>query len=126
MNYKEEIFDNYQDLATKHPKAAAELLNKFGEGKWQDYDLCWYPSEEDFAKFEVEEGWYRDVDLSSVELTQPSDFPKIPNLLDFINLPDLKSFIDFKSFGKALMETWDDPDKFETTDGEIVTSSWGF
>lgn len=126
MDYQEEILDNYQELAAKHPKAAAELLDKFGEGKWQEYALCWYPSEEEFAKFEVEEGWYRDVDLSDVELTQSSDFVKTPNLLDFINLPDLRNFIDFKSFGKALMETWDDPDKYETTDGEIVTSSWGF
>ena len=126
MDYKEEILDNYQELAAKHPKAAAELLDKFGKGKWQEYALCWYPSEEEFAKFEVEEGWYRDVDLSSVELTQSSDFVKTPNLLDFINLPDLKNFINFKSFGKALMEAWDDPDKYETKSGEIVTSSWGF
>lgn len=70
MDYKEEILDNYQELAAKHPKAAAELLDKFGEGKWQEYTLCWYPNKEDFAKFEVEEGWYRDVDLSNVKLKQ--------------------------------------------------------
>lgn len=112
MDYQEEILDNYQELAAKHPKAAAEVLDKFGEGKWQEYALCWYPSEEDFAMYEMIDGWY-----SSTDLGQFSDFRGAPNPLNFI---------DYKALGKALVETWDENCNFETDDGEIVTTGWGF
>ena len=108
--YENEIFDNYQALAAKHPSAAAELLYAFNEGEWQNSELCWYPSEKDFAVYEVVNGWY-----SSIPLT--TDFNGAPNLLDFI---------DFEGLGSALVETWDDSRNFETKSGEIVTTSYGW
>lgn len=110
-NYESEIFDNYQALAEKHPSVAAELLDEFGEGKWQDSELCWYPSKEDFAIYEVEDGWYSNHELAT------TDFNGAPNLLDFL---------DFKDLGNALVNTWDDSCNFETQSGEIVTTSYGW
>lgn len=101
--YENEIFENYQAFAAKHPDAAAELLNKFSEGKWQDSKLCWYPSEEDFAVYEIEDGWY-----SSIPWT--ADFNGAPNLLDVL---------DFVALGRALAENWDDSCNFEANNGEI-------
>lgn len=112
MNYEQEIFDNYQALAAKHPSIASKLLEEFGEGEWQDSELCWYPNEEDFAMYEVEDGWY-----STFQLNQYTDFNGAPNLLNFL---------DFKSLGSALVETWDNSCHFEANDGEIVSTEVGF
>lgn len=109
--YEDEIFDNYQALAEKHPSVAAELLYEFGEGEWQDSELYWYPSEEDFAIHEVKDGWYSDIELAT------TDFRGAPNLLDFIN---------FKALGNALVETWASSYYFETKSGEIVAAKYGW
>lgn len=111
MNYEQEIFSNYQALAAKHPNTAA-LLYEFGEGEWQNSELYWYPTEEDFAMYEVEEGWY-----SNFQLNQSIDFNGAPNLLNFL---------DFKSLGSALVDTWDNSCHFETNNGEIVSTEVGF
>lgn len=111
MDYEEEIFNNYKEFAAKHPKAAAELLEEFGEGEWQNNDLYWYPSEKDFAIYEIVDGWYSNIELST------TDFRGAPNPLNFI---------DFKSFGEALVDSYDETCNFETTDGEIVTTGYGF
>ena len=110
--YENEIFENYQAFAAKHPNTAAALLEEFGEGKWQDSYLYWYPTEEDFAMYEVEDGWY-----SNFQLNQSTDFNGAPNLLNFI---------DFEGLGSALVETWDNSCNFETTSGEIVTTDYGW
>lgn len=112
MNYEDEVFDNYQALAAKHPNTAAALLDKFGEGEWQDSYLYWYLSEEDFAMYEMVDGWY-----SKLNLRQSSYFGGAPNPLDFIA---------FKALGKALLDTWDDTAYFEADNGEIVTTGVGF
>lgn len=112
MNYEQEIFSNYQALAAKHPNTAAALLYEFGEGEWQNSELYWYPTEEDFAMYEVEEGWY-----SNFQLNQSIDFNGAPNLLNFL---------DFKSLGSALVDTWDNSCHFEANNGEIVSTEVGF
>lgn len=112
MNYEQEIFSNYQALAAKHPNTAAALLYEFGEGEWQNSELYWYPTEEDFAMYEVEEGWY-----SNFQLNQSIDFNGAPNLLNFL---------DFKSLGSALVDTWDNSCHFEANNGEIVSTGVGF
>lgn len=112
MEHEYESFNNYKELAAKHPKAAAALLEEFDEGEWQNNDLYWYPSEEDFAMYEMVDGWY-----SSNGLGQFSDFKGAPNPLNFI---------DYKALGKALVGSWDKHCNFETDDGEIVTTGWGF
>lgn len=112
MEYEYESFNNFKELAAKHPKAAAELLEKFNEGEWQDNDLYWYPSEEDFAIYEIVDGWY-----SNLGLNQFVDFNGAPNPLNFI---------DFKSFGDVLIDSYDPTCNFETNNGEIVTTGYGF
>lgn len=112
--YENEFFENYQDLAKKHPSAAAELLHEFGEGKWQESELCWYPSKKDFAIYEVEDGWYSDI---NIKLIMTNFRGGAPNLLDFI---------DFDALGSALIEMWDSSYYFETTSGEIVTTKYGW
>lgn len=111
MEYDEEIFNNYQELATKHPGVAAELLDKVGEGEWQESELYWYSNKENFAKHEVADGWYSDIELTTT---------------DFKGAPDLLDFISFRALGNALVETWDDSYYFETKSGEIVAAKYGF
>lgn len=111
MYYENEIFDNYQALAKKHPDAAAELQNEIGDGEWQNLELRWYPNEEDFAIYDVIDGWYSNIPLDT------GDFDDAPNLLNFF---------DFKALGRALVETWDSSCNFETESGEIITASYGW
>lgn len=112
MYYEYETFNNYQELAAKHPDAAAEALNEFGEGEWQGRNLHWYPTKEDFAMHELEEGQYSDFGLSRY-----TDFNGAPNLLDFIN---------FNLLGEALVENWYNTSNFEADNGEIVTTEIGW
>ena len=90
MNYEEEVFDNYKELAAKYPQAAAALLKEVGEDDWQDSWLYYYPTVKDFTLHELDNGWY-----FNYKLKYDVDFDGALNLLDFI---------DHKALGKALTE----------------------
>lgn len=58
MTYK--IFDNLKQLEKSYPKLSTELLQNFDIGDWVNEQLFIYNSIEDFAKYELSEGWYAD------------------------------------------------------------------
>lgn len=107
--YYGQDFDNYQDFAESYPDVAASLLEEVGEGAWQDEQIFVYDSIEDFAEYELTEGWYADLNLDR-------DFRGAPNPLDYI---------DLKALGDALLESGDS--SVQWTDGNVVvTTSYGW
>ena len=107
-------FDDFYAFMSAHPEIATKLLNDVGEGEWQNQELYYYPSLEDYAEYELTEGWYIDLNLDDF------DFRGAPNPLDYI---------DFSSFGEALINsgdesvTWCD---WDTDDKAVVTTGYGW
>jgi len=102
-------FDNYEEFATTYPEIAAALLDEVGEGDWQDEELYYYDSIEDFANYELCEGWYADLDLNR----------------DFRGAPNPLNYIDLQALGEALLNTGDS--SVQWTDWNcVVTTSYGW
>lgn len=108
MTYK--IFDNLKQLEKSYPKLSTELLQNFDMGDWVNDHLFIYNSIEDFAKYELAEGWYAD---------------KINNT-DYNGAPDPFDYIDMTEFGNALKETWDNSLYFESKTGKIIATNYGW
>lgn len=108
--YYVQDFDNYQEFAESYPDVAASLLEDVGEGDWQDNQIFVYDSIEDFAEYELTDGWYTDLGLDRM------DFNGAPNPLDYV---------DLKAFGNALLESGDS--SVQWTDWKVVvTTSYGW
>ena len=107
--YYGQDFDNYQEFAERYPDVAAALLEDVGEGDWQDDQIFVYDSIEDFAEYELTEGWYIDCNFDR-------DYRGAPNPLDYI---------DLKALGEALLDSGDS--SVQWTDGNVVvTTSYGW
>jgi hypothetical protein len=63
-----------------------------------------FDSLEDFAIYEVEDGWYSTLELNH-------DYHGAPNLLEYIN---------YKALGAALSQTCDESCNFVLSDGRVV------
>ena len=107
--YYGQDFDNYREFAESYPDVAASLLEDVGEGAWQDDQIFVYDSIEDFAEYELTEGWYIDCNFDR-------DYRGAPNPLDYI---------DLKALGEALLDSGDS--SVQWTDGNVVvTTSYGW
>ena len=53
-------YDNFTELKKDNPSLAEELVEEFGDGQWQENQLFVYESLEDYAYYELTEGWYAD------------------------------------------------------------------
>ena len=108
--YEIKTYENLEELREENEELVERLLEEFAEGNWVNNDLCVYQSLEDYAIYEVEEGWY-------------SSFIKP----DFKGAPDLFDYIDYESLGNALKDTWDDSCYYydEETD-YVVSTAYGF
>ena len=91
-------------------KTAKELLKKVGKGAWQQEEIYYYEDEEEFAEYELTDGWYANMGFDS-------DYNGAPNPLDYIDLSGL---------GDALVRNWDDSCNFRASTGEILTTSCGW
>lgn len=105
-------FDGYKELFEHDENLAKELLEAVGEGAWQQEEIYYYEDVEDYAKYELTEGWYMGVGL---ELD--GDYNGAPNPMDFIDLVAL---------GDALVESWDSSCNFKSDGEEILTTSYGW
>lgn len=64
-----------------------------------------FDSLEDYAIYEVDEGWYSGcVDLN----------------VDYHGAPNLSYYIDYQALGTALSQTWDESCNFVLSDGRVV------
>ena len=104
------ILKSYAELFERDEKLAEELLKKVGNGEWQENEIYYYEDEEEFAEYELTEGWYADLRLDR-------DYNFAPNPLDYIDLSGL---------GNALVRNWDDSCNFRASTGEILTTSCGW
>lgn len=64
-----------------------------------------FDSLEDYAIYEVDEGWYSGcVDLN----------------VDYHGAPNLSYYIDYKALGTALSQTWDESCHYVLSDGRVL------
>ena len=71
-----------------------------------NFEYCTvFDSIQDFAIYEVEDGWY-----STLELV--NDYHGAPNLLNYI---------DYQALGAALSQTWDESCNYVLSDGRVVS-----
>ena len=104
------ILKSYAELFERDEELAKELIEKVGSGEWQENEIYYYEDEEEFAEYELTEGWYADLRLDR-------DYNFAPNPLDYIDLSGL---------GNALVRNWDDSCNFRASTGEILTTSCGW
>ena len=92
-----EIFNNFKELMEYDSELAQELLKEKGKGKWQEEEIYYHATIEDYAEYELYDGWYA------------------PAQLDFINL---------KEFGNALADSWDDGTNYKTSHEEVLQTTY--
>ena len=104
-----EIFNNFKELMEYDSELAQDLLKEKGKGKWQEEEIYYHVTIEDYAEYELYDGWYAD--------TLNNDYNGAPYLLDFINL---------KEFGNALANSWDDSINYKISHGEVLQTPYGW
>ena len=101
-----EIFNNFKELMEYDSELAQDLLKEKGEGKWQEEEIYYHVTIEDYAEHELYDGWYAD--------TFRDDYNGAPDPLDFINL---------KEFGESLANSWDNGISYKTSHGEVLQTT---
>ena len=109
--YASTWYDDLNDLKQDNPSLAEELVEEFGDGEWQENQLFVYERLEDYAYYELTEGWYADKHLDQ------KDYNGAPNPIDFI---------DLKALGLQLSRTWDESMHYLTRDNWIVETNYGW
>lgn len=110
--YNYEHFKNLDELKQKHYGVASRLLEYASdpEGDWTTEDIYLYNSPENFARYEVEDGWY------STSITP-----------DYNGAPSLYDHIDYASLANALINSWDESINYhDELTGFILTTSYGW
>lgn len=106
-------YENFKELLKNEKELANELWQKFDSGEWQKETLYVYDTKEDFAKYELTNGWYFSLGLNLDSM----DYHGAPNLLDYINLTEL---------GDDLTNNWDESCYFLSKTGKIVLTNYGW
>lgn len=117
MNYKYADYDNFNELMDCDSQTANLLLKELGldesdigKEPWMDETLNVYPNVEEFAVYELIDGWYQSHNLGG-------NFDGAPNPLEYIDLAD---------FGADLISTGDTTICRELPNGKIVTTNYGW
>lgn len=117
MNYKYTDYDNFDELMDCDSQTANLLLDELGLNEsdigkepWMNGQLIVYPNVEEYAIYELIDGWYQNHNLGG-------SFNGAPNPLEYIDLAD---------FGADLISTGDTTICSELPNGKIVTTSYGW
>lgn len=102
-----ETFNNFKELMEYDSELAQDLLKEKGKGKWQEEEIYYHVTIEDYAEHELYDGWYAD--------TFRDDYNGAPDPLDFINL---------KEFGESLADSWDYGTNYKTSHGEVLQTTY--
>ena len=102
-----EIFNNFKELMEYDSELAQDLLKEKGKGKWQEEEIYYHATIEDYAEYELYDGWYADI--------IKDDYNGAPDPLDFINL---------KEFGESLANSWDNGINYKTSHGEVLQTTY--
>lgn len=109
MDYQYTRYDNFEELKEAESELAAQLLEEVNEGEWMNGQLYVYPDIEEFAKYELSEGWYINHNFDG----------------DYNGAPNPFNYIDMDAFGTALENSWDDSCNINIG-GRIVTTDYGW
>ena len=104
------VYKNFKELSEEKENLSQELLQSVGEGDWQEREIIYFNELEDYAYFELTEGWYAEAKLDS----------------DWKGAPDLLSFIDTYRLGRSLSQLWDTSAYFLSESEEVLTSPYGW
>lgn len=105
------VFADFDEFRSKHPKLAKKLVDEVGEDYWMSAPLTLYKSKVDFAKYEVNFGWYYDI-FNNIE----DKLNGAPNPLDCI---------DYNKLGDMFVDTMDESVNC-LVGSYIITTSYGF
>lgn len=105
------LYNSFEELKADKPELAQELLDVFGKGEWQESNLSVYDTLEDFAYYELTEGWYIDNHFDK------QDYNGAPNPIDYI---------DLEALGEALVESGDESFTYRTEGDKVITTDWGW
>ena len=105
------LYNSFEELKANKPELAQELLDVFDKGEWQESNLSVYDTLEDYAYYELTEGWYIDNHLDK------QDYNGAPNPIDYI---------DLEALGEALVESGDESCIYRTEGDQVVTTDWGW
>lgn len=114
MSYKYESYDNLNELKKVDQKLADELIWYAWNENWRNEDFLVFPNEIEFAKYELEDGWYEGLGLEVVQGT------KYKGAVNPFN------YIDYKRLADDLIKDWDKSLYYESSEGKIVRTSYGF
>lgn len=117
MEYSSKWYDNFDALIEGDRQTANLLLKELGldasdidDEPWVGDMLAVYPNVEEFAKYELIDGWYMNHDFGGDYKGAPSPF----------------DFIDLEAFGNELIATGDDSRQCQLPNGKVVTTDYGW
>lgn len=105
------IFENFEELKKYNSDLASELLEEKGVGEWLENEIYYYKEKEDFAQYEVNDGWYSSI---------------IDTNANFNGAPDLFDYIDYERLAEDLTQNWDISSNYLSSNNEVVTTSYGW
>lgn len=106
------IFGNFKELQNNDEKLANDLLQERETGEWQAEEIYYYKDLEEFADYELREGWYA------------SFFGNISK--GFNGAPDPFDYIDLKELGSDLAANWDESEQYLSDSGEVLQTGYGW
>lgn len=117
MNYKYTDYDNFDELMDCDSQTANLLLKKLdldesdiGKEAWMNEQLIVYPNVEEYAIYELIDGWYQNCNLGG-------SFNGAPNPIDYIDLDAL---------GVDLVDADDSTCCQLLPNGKVVTTTYGW
>ena len=117
MNYKYTDYDNFDELMDCDSQTANLLLKELyldesdiGKEPWMNEQLIVYPNVEEYAIYELIDGWYQNHNLGG-------SFDDAPNPIEYIDLTD---------FGADLISAGDTTICRELPNGKVVTTIYGW
>ena len=117
MNYKYTGYDNFDELMDCDSQTANLLLKELdsdesdiGKETWMNEQLMVYPNVEEYAIYELIDGWYQNHNLGG-------SFDGAPNPIEYIDLTD---------FGGDLITEGDTSIVCLLQNGKVVTTNYGW
>lgn len=117
MNYKYTDYDNFDELMDCDSQTANLLLKELdldesdiGKETWMNEQLMVYPNVDEYAIYELIDGWYQNHNLGG-------SFNGAPNPLEYIDLAD---------FGDDLISEGDASIVRLLPNGKVVTTVYGW
>mgnify|MGYP006875367390 FL=1 len=105
------IFENFEELKKYNSDLASELLKEKEAGEWLKNEIYYHKNKEDFAQYEVTEGWYSSIiDVNT----------------NFNGAPDLFVYIDYEGLAEDLTQNWDVSINYLSSNDEVLTTSYGW